>query len=474
MLKQINVWNKLSEPAKSSVVFLLALTVTKGIIFIATPVFTRMMGEADIGLVGSYTSWRGIFEIFSILSMTSSGVFNVGMSQFRDNRSKYISCAIGLCACTTIICSGLILICYRWWGGFFDLPQRLVYLMCIQSLLLPAQTFWVSKQRYEYKYRAAFWVTVLTALFSQGVAIVAVYFAHSNLAEVRLWAAACIELPVGIFFIILLIVRGKHVFNKTIWKETLLFAIPLIPHYLASIVLTASDRIMVYNLDSPDAAGIYTVAYGIGAIGSIIWGAIQGSFTPYVFDCLDNNKIDGIDKIANQLVLFFGLGCIFISMIAPEALKILGPSSYQIGAYAIPPVVGAVFISCLYNLFSLVEFYHKKSGFIALASMIAAGLNVILNIIFIPKGGFIAAGYTTLCAYIVLSLMHYINMKRIESIAIYNEKKLFGISFIILILCIICQVLYQVFLMRYLLCIGMIIVAIIKRDLIRKVIGRKK
>ena len=55
--------------------------------------------------------------------------------------------------------------------------------------------------------------------------------------------------------------------------------------------------------------------------------------------------------------------------------------------------------------------------------MIAAGLNVILNIIFIPKGGFIAAGYTTLCAYIVLSLMHYINMKRIESIAIYKLKK---------------------------------------------------
>ena len=473
MRKYLSIWKNLSDAAKSSVVFLVATILTKGIIFLTTPIFTRLMDEADIGLVGTYTSWRSMFEIFSILSITSAGVFNVGMSQFRKNRDQYLSSLIGFCVCSTVIVSSMLLFSLRWTSDFIDMPRHLIYLMCVQSMILPAESFWVSKQRYEYKYKAAFWVVVLTSLVSQAVAVIAVYFAHNNLAEVRLWAAACVELPVGFFFIILLVYKGRCIVNKTIWKEMVCFAIPLIPHYLASMALTSSDRIMIYNLDSPDAAGIYTVAYGVGGIGSIIWGAIQGSFTPYVFDGLDNNDTEGVAEVANKLIAIFGTGCVFISLIAPEVLSILGPKTYQDGIYVLPPIIGAIFVSCLYNLFSSVEFYYKKSGFIAFASVIAAGSNVLLNLIFIPLYGYIAAGYTTLIAYIILSLMHYINMKRVQIACIYNEKQVFCITGGLLTLCLACQILYKLVLIRYFICAVLICIAVIKREFIREVLGKK-
>ncbi len=473
MHKIIEKWKKLSYPAKSSIVFLIAIIFTKGIVFITTPIFTRIMSEADMGVVGSYNSWKGIYECFSIFSITSAGVFNVGMSQYRECRDKYISSIIGFCFVSASICGVFVILFYDQLKNIVDLPKSLVVLLVLYSLIMPAQTFWISKQRYEYKYKAAFFAIVFTTLIGQLNAIFAVYISNSNLSEVRLWATAMVDFPVGVFFIILFIKRNHTIFNKSIWKHTLFFAAPLIPHYLSSIVLTASDRIMVFNLDSPDHAGIYTVAYGIAAIGSIVWGAIQGSLTPYIFDKLDTNTPEGISELCEKMIIIFGVISLFISLFAPEIMRIMGPSSYSIGAYIIPAVVGSIFISCLYNLFSLIAFYYKKAGYIAFASCVAAVVNLVLNYYLIPMFGFIAAGYTTLAAYIVLSIMHYINMRRIEKYNIYNGKKMWIICIGILILCILSVLLYDWCIVRYVICIVLITILILNRKTIRKVLERK-
>lgn len=472
MHKVIEKWDKMSMPAKSSIVFLIATVFIKGIVFITTPIFTRIMSENEMGIIGAYNSWRGIYEIFAILSITSAGIFNVGMSQFRENRDKYLSAITCMTIVIAIIIGTIVIIFNDFIINLLNIPKSLLVLMVLYTVIMPAQTFWVAKQRYEYKYRAAFLVIVITTVISQLNAIIAVCLSTNNLAEVRLWSTALIELPLGIFFIILLLKNGRVFFDKVIWKDTLFLALPLIPHYLSSVVLTASDRIMIYNLDCPDNAGIYTVVYGIGAIGSIIWSAIQGSLTPYIYDKLDSNSSEGINLLCKKMVIVFGVACIGISLLAPEAVMIMGPKSYYIGAYAVPAIVGAIYVSCLYNLFSLVEFYYKKTKFIAFASFVAAMSNVVLNFVLIPIFGFIIAGYTTLASYILLALMHYINMKRIEKFSIYDGKQLFIICFIILSICIATVLLYECRIARYIIGVLIIIGAIIKRKDIKTVFNK--
>ena len=69
------------------------------------------------------------------------------------------------------------------------------------------------------------------------------------------------------------------------------------------------------------------------------------------------------------------------------------------------------------------------------ASVLAAGLNILLNYIFIRIYGYYAAGYTTLFCYIIYSIGHYLFMRSVSrqemgGIRIYNTKQLGLISIV--------------------------------------------
>ncbi len=473
MKKLISIWKNASVQVKASIVFLVATLLTKGMTFITTPIFTRIMSENDMGIVGTYNSWKAIYEVLATLALVHGGVFNVGMSKHQKDRNQYVSSILWLCITTASI-SGLTLLSVLFYiKKIIGIPRSLIILMIIQTILIPGQTFWLTKQRYEFKYKAAFIISIGNSIIGQLMAVLAVYFNNNNLPTIRLWAENFPTLIVSFILCVILTYKGKKIFNKGIWKNESIFAITLIPHYLASIVLTSSDRIMVASLDSLSNAGIYTVVYGVATIGTIVWNAIQSSLTPTVYEKLNSDKLDGIDVLANNIVLIFGIISILISLLGPEVIRIMGPKSYGSGAYVIPPIVGAIFISCLYNLFSMIEFYHNKGLFITFASVTAGILNIVLNFIFIPKFGYVAAGYTTLVTYCILSILHYINMRRIEKRKIYNNKNLFIICLVVLVICICTSFLYKYIVLRYLIIIALLAITIYKKNIIREVLMKK-
>lgn len=473
MKSLISIWKNTSIQIKASIVFLIATLLTKGMTFITTPIFTRIMSENDMGIIGTYNSWKGIYEILATIALVNGGVFNVGMSKHQENRNEYVSSILWLCIITASLSGILLISIYPYIKGIIQIPQSLIVLMIMQTILIPGQTFWLAKQRYEFKYRAAFIVSIANSVIGQLIAIIAIFIADKNLSVIRLWVENFPTLVVGFVLSVILTCKGKKICDRDIWKNESIFAITLIPHYLASIVLTSSDRIMVANLDSLSNAGIYTVVYGVATIGTIVWSAIQSSLTPTIYEKLNSNTLDGIDKLANNIVLIFGIISILISLLGPEVITIMGPKSYSSGAYAIPPIVGAIFISCLYNLFSMIEFYHNKGLFITFASIIAGILNIVLNLLFIPRFGYVAAGYTTLASYCVLSILHYVNMKRIEKRKIYNNRNLFIICSIVLVVCIFTSFLYKYIVLRYLIIVILFITMIYKRKIIREVLMKK-
>ena len=65
---------------------------------------------------------------------------------------------------------------------------------------------------------------------------------------------------------------------------------------------------------------------------------------------------------------------------APEVVRILAPNEYFEAIWVIPPLATSVFFIFLYTLFANIEFYYEENKFIMIASIIAAILNIILNI----------------------------------------------------------------------------------------------
>lgn len=461
MKKLFQKWRNLPEATKSSMAFMFSSFLTTGLSVITTPIFTRLIDQSQYGVVAIYYSWLAIVDVFALLGLTSAGVFNVGLNDYKDTRNKYISSILTLCNFTTIVVFGILFLAKYFIGEDFILPTNLLILMFIHFIFSPANIFWITREKYEYRYKLSTLITVLSSVISLGVSLLFVIFSQSDrLGEVRLWSAefAALLFYVPIYFYIIL--KGKRFIDLSIWKQTLTFALPLIPHYLAQHVMASADTIMISNLVSNSDAGIYSVVSTIGKIVTIVWSAVNVSLIAITFESLNEKNYQKIKGLTLALVIVYGVICFSVTLIAPEILMILAPDNYAKGVYVVPPVACASFLSALYNVYGNIEFYHKRSFNIAIATIVATLVNIVLNFILIPKFTYTGAAYTTFASYVVLILMHYMGYRRAQKERVYNDKMLLLVALVTTTLCIASSLLYVNATVRYVI-IGVILVAVL-------------
>lgn len=464
MKKLIQKWNEMPASAKSALAFVVSSFILKGISFLTTPIFTRIMDQSQYGVISLYTSWLSIIEVFALLGLTSAGVFNVGLAEYRDERDAYISSTLTLCNIVTVIVFGALAVAKVFLGDDFLLPNNLMLLMFVHMIFSPAQVFWITRKKYEFEYAKPFLITVGSAVLAQAVSMIVVAGIDGDTAgSGKLWATEAVSLCVNLPLYALLFARGRKTIDIPRWKQILTFALPLIPHYLSQHIMSSSDRIMVAELASEADAGIYAVVANISMVATIVWNAINGSLIAYTFEKLREKEYKSINSTACMLLVGYGAVCFSICMIAPEVLAILAPEEYAIGVYAVPPIACVAYVTALYNIFANIEFYNKKSKHITMATITAALVNVVLNWIVIPKFSFVGASYTTMISYIVLVLMHYIGYRRSTEDKIYNGKIMFVISLVAIVACEACTLLYGSWILRYGILLVVLLVAVWKR-----------
>lgn len=88
------------------------------------------------------------------------------------------------------------------------------------------------------------------------------------------------------------------------------------------------------------------------------------------------------------------------------------------------------------------------------ASCIGAVANIILNYIFIPIFGYLAAGYTTLFCYILYSFAHYVFQRKVLRDVgieqpIFDLKYILLFSSVILVIMVLLLFLYRNYWIRY-------------------------
>ena len=87
----------------------------------------------------------------------------------------------------------------------------------------------------------------------------------------------------------------------------------------------------------------------------------------------------------------------------PLIVRIVFSEEYYASVSVIPWVVlGFVFVA-FYHFWVNVLFYYKKTKLIPVATGISALVNLILNLIFVPRYGYIAAAINTSIGYAVLT-----------------------------------------------------------------------
>lgn len=474
----ITKYTDLSEPVKASVWYTLANVLNKGLALIATPIFTRLLSEEEYGTYAVYQSWASILIIFTSLNIFLSS-YQKGMLLFKDDREKFTSSQLGLTTVCTIICIIIYLANVDFWTNIFELSPLLMTFMFIELLIIPGLDFWSSRQRFEYKYKSYVLISMLLSVISLVGGVVAVLISK-NKVEARVGADILAKVLISGSLFVWIFIKGKCFFKKKYWGYALKFNLPLIPHYLSNYVLNQSDRIMISKMVGKTEAAYYSVSYTISTMMLLVTSAINNALTPYIYRKLDDGDGHMLKKISCELVVICVCLCLITVVFAPEIILIFAGRKYLDAIYIIPPVACSVFFIFLYGLFSNVEYFFQKTGYIAMATGIAAIFNLILNYIFIDLVGYYAAGYTTLFCYILLTFAHFIFYRRVikieESVLddVYDIRFIFMVSGLLMLAMLILTFTYKHIVIRYALVVVIFVFLALKRKKILALIENIK
>ncbi len=474
--KLIDTYKKLSLAAKASIWFVFCNLMQKGISTITVPIFTRLLTTEEYGTYSLYLSWFNILTIVTSLNLYY-GVFNNLMNRESDPkvRDKYVSSMQGIVVTLTTILAVIYLPFQDFWSSVLGLSKLAIWLMLLEMLVEPSVQFYLARQRFEFKYKHAVFITMLKSILNPVLELVLVLLADGDRATARIISVVITEVLVSGTIMILQFSRGRVFFSKSNWKYALSFNVPLIPHYLSAVLLNQADRVMIRMFDSVSKVGIYSVAYNIGMLMQLFTNAINSSLTPWTYDKLNKKAYKSIRKNTTTLLLMLASAIVCMLLFVPELVKIFATSEYYEAIYVVPPVACSVYFIFLYNIFAIPQMYYESQKFMSIASIAAAVLNIILNYIFINLFGFLAAGYTTVACYLCYSIGHYIFcrkvcIEKIGSMELYNIRAISIISIGVLSCSIIFNVLYAFSYIRYVLIVVVGIIAIIKRKSILNIV----
>lgn len=462
----LNKYTSLSVQVKASFWFLICGFLQKGVSIITTPIFTRLLSTAEYGQYSVFNSWLGIVSVFVTLQLYS-GAFTQGMVKFENKKMKYASSIQGLCL-TLVVCWTIIyLLFHEFWNNLFELTivQMLAMLVLIWSTSV--FNFWSVEQRVDLRYHTLVTITIVSTIAKPFVGIVFVILAEDKVTA-RILGLALVELVCYTWMFFSQMHRGKTYFDRSFWKHALLFNLPLLPHYLSMVVLNSSDRIMINNMVGSNEAGIYSLAYSISQIMTVLNTALLQTIEPWMYKKIKAKRMEDLSGVAYPAVIGVSAVNILLIAFAPEAIALFAPPAYYDAIWVIPPVAMSVYFMFAYSFFAVFEFYYEKTKYIAIATVSGAVLNIVLNYIFIKLFGYCAAGYTTLACFIIFAVYHFHFMRKIckkemGEVFPYSTRILLIITGIFMVLGFALLFTYYNVFVRYVFIVLLFIVVIIKR-----------
>lgn len=459
--------------------FTICNLVQRSVAMITLPIFTRLLTTEQYGVFTVYQSWYNIISIIVTLNLAGS-VINNGMVKYANERDKFISSMQGLSITVTGVFFVIYLCAMSFFNKMLNLSSIFVLTMFVQLLFEPAYLMWSQRQRYEYKYKTLLLATAIVAFFSPVLGVIAVISTEYK-SEARVISFALVQICVGLFFFILQMIKGKSFFNKEIWKFALVFNLPLIPHYLSQIVLGQSDRIMIERMIGKPEAAMYGVVYNLATVITILLNAINSSFVPALYKNIEEKSYKAIKSTSNLLFLFMGAFVCLFMLFGPELIFIFLAPEYKDAKWIFPPVVASIYFTFVYVIIINIEFYFEKTKYVMVVSVLGAIANILLNLFFIKKYGYIAAGYTTVACYILFAVGHYLLYKFIAKKKDINEslfdgKRITLYGGLVMVANLVCVLLYNYNIVRYALIgiVGIILLINYKKliSIVKKVMSK--
>ena len=208
----------------------------------------------------------------------------------------------------------------------------------------------------------------------------------------------------------------KLKFDKALWKEVMIYAMPLIVVGLGGMINDMLSRLVFQHvsplpaLQAKHELGVFEANFRLAILITIFIQMFRLAAEPFFFNQSKNK--DAPETYA-RVMLFFVIACSFmflsVSLYLPvfQKLMMLKYPEYGEGIHIVPILaLGGVFLGIYQNL-SIWYKLTNKNWYGAAITIAGAVITVILNILWIPKYSYTGSAWATLICYLFMMLCSY-------------------------------------------------------------------
>lgn len=445
---------------KNAIYNILGIVCLNGIQFFSIPVFTRILGPEQYGIVSVYNTWVGIFSI--IFGLQVHGSIGAAIIRFKGKEVKeYLSTIL----VTGILFSSFFLLISHFFSkpisNLLLMPQTVLHLMFIQSIGIFIITFAGSAFIFYKKSKNNFMINIITAISTTVLSLfLSIYYFPSEFRYLgKIYGSVIPIALIAVAITVYFIKESCCHFNFRYVKFCLPLSIPLIFHGLSQIVLSQSDRIMLQHMLGNELTGIYSFMISFSGVLVAVYGALNNTWVPFYYDDLKAKALDKIDVRTKNYIFIYSIIVIVFSLWAPEVIKIFVPPSFWIAIDLLPFFVLGNYFNFLYSFPVNFEFFHKTTYTVAIGTIGAAVINIAANYILIPYMGILGAALATLLSYILLFAFHEVIATYILPYPYHYSMKNFWLGIIVVVTCVMgASILKEFILIRW--SIGLLLVCI--------------
>lgn len=272
---------------KSSFWYVVSNFLTRGLVFITTPIFTRLMTTKQYGNFSVFASWQSTFLIICGLEIYAT--LNRARFDYKEEGEldSYITSCLVLSSMITAVALALYLIFPEFFHRLLLLDRKYILIMFAYLFAQPVFLMFQAKQRVEYKYKLSSAISFALVVGSSLIAVALVYWLEDDRLLGRIIGQYVPYIIAGVIFYVFFIKKSAVIRLKS-WKYALAMGLPLVFSFLGSQILLNSDRVIVQHLCSSDEVAWLVLATTCAHIMLIFVQSLNNAWAPWFYDKQDN------------------------------------------------------------------------------------------------------------------------------------------------------------------------------------------
>ncbi len=253
-------------------------------------------------------------------------------------------------------------------------------------------------------------------------------------AEGLLWANTIANAFTAIvIFGILKLPKYIGKIDKPLMKDMIKYSVPLVPNSISWSIINMSDRIILTQMVSSAANGIYAMANKFPNIINVLYGYFYTAWKESAAKIVkDENKNQYYNSIYHDAKRFLYAVTICLIAVMPFAFPIFINEAYDEAYIYIPIVMIATYYSNLSSFYGGIFSAYKDTKIMGTTTIVAAVINLVVDLIFVNTFKIYAACFSTLIANLIV---YFYRKKKLKKYLKLKELKWQGPMLFLAIIC---------------------------------------